>query len=96
MDIQITFTGNHSKENPHHPLLRQNFSNMSLSNFFQFFSFSLAVAPSSFGFRFASVGEDSSLRIWKDSNVSQVLSLPAQSVWSVSFLPNSDVVTGSR
>lgn len=55
---------------------------------------SLAIAPT--GSAFASVGEDSSLRVWKDSNVSQVLSLPAQSVWSVSYLPNSDIVTGSR
>lgn len=55
--------------------------------------YSIAIGPDGCGF--ASVGEDSSLRVWKDSNVAQVLSLPAQSVWSVCFLPNSDIVTGS-
>lgn len=55
--------------------------------------YNLAVAPDNQGF--ASVGEDSSLRVWKDSNVVQVLTLPAQSVWGVTFLPNSDIVTGS-
>ncbi|XP_034241112.1 phospholipase A-2-activating protein [Thrips palmi] len=55
--------------------------------------YSLAVDPNGNGF--ASVGEDSSLRVWKDANVAQVLTLPAQSVWSVAYLPNSDIVTGS-
>lgn len=55
--------------------------------------YSLAVALDGNGF--ASVGEDSSLRVWKDANVAQVLTLPAQSVWSVAYLPNSDIVTGS-
>lgn len=56
--------------------------------------YSIAVNPDGSGF--ASVGEDSSLRVWKDGNVAQVLALPAQSVWSVTFLSNSDIVTGSR
>lgn len=55
--------------------------------------YSIAVSPC--GSSFASVGEDSSLRVWKNSSVAQVLTLPAQSVWSVTFLPNSDIVTGS-
>lgn len=58
------------------------------------FIYSIAALPDEGG-NFVSVGEDRTLRIWKDGNCSQVIRLPAQSVWSVTCLNNGDIVTGS-
>lgn len=48
---------------------------------------------------FVSCGEDRSLRIWKleqPDECLQTVFLPAQSVWAVAVMKNSDIVTGSR
>ncbi|KAK3733079.1 hypothetical protein QZH41_008412, partial [Actinostola sp. cb2023] len=55
---------------------------------------SIAVFPNDSG-RFASVGEDRSLRIWEGGECCQTITLPAQSVWCVECLENGDIVTGS-
>lgn len=58
------------------------------------FIYGIAALPDEGG-SFVSVGEDRSLRIWKEGECSQVITLPAQSVWSVTCLNNGDIVTGS-
>ncbi|XP_012257921.2 phospholipase A-2-activating protein [Athalia rosae] len=40
-------------------------------------------------------GEDRTVRIWRNGEVHQTLTLPAQSVWCVDLLPNGDIVTGA-
>jgi len=40
-------------------------------------------------------GEDRYLNVWQNSN-QQVILQPAQSIWSVTILPNTDIVVGSR
>lgn len=62
------------------------------SNNFFFLPYSIAVLPDGF----ASVGEDRSLRIWKNDDNPQVIVLPAMSIWSVAALSSGDIVTGSR
>lgn len=42
-----------------------------------------------------SVGEDRTLRIWRNGVLFQSITLPAISIWSVTLLENGDVVTGS-
>ena len=56
------------------------------------FIYSLAVLPSG---ELVSSGEDRSIRIWKDTECVQVITLPAISVWSVSTCSNGDVIAGS-
>ncbi|KAL2313427.1 Ubiquitin homeostasis protein lub1 [Schizosaccharomyces pombe] len=43
----------------------------------------------------ASCGEDRTIRIWKGKECLQCITLPTTSVWSVSSLPNGDLVCGS-
>lgn len=40
-------------------------------------------------------GEDRFLNVWKNSD-QQVILQPAQSIWAVTILPNTDIVVGSR
>ncbi|XP_058944914.2 phospholipase A-2-activating protein [Pocillopora verrucosa] len=58
------------------------------------FIYSISALTSEDG-SFVSVGEDRSLRIWKGGECAQTITLPAQSVWSVTCLNNGDIVTGS-
>lgn len=58
------------------------------------FVYSLATLPGGKG-ELVSSGEDRSVRIWRDGALVQTLTLPAISVWSVSVLPNGDIVCGS-
>lgn len=58
------------------------------------FVYSLATIPGGRG-ELVSSGEDRSVRIWRDDALVQTLTLPAISVWSVSVLPNGDIVAGS-
>ncbi|TKY85398.1 hypothetical protein EX895_005560 [Sporisorium graminicola] len=58
------------------------------------FVYSLATIPGGKG-ELVSSGEDRSVRIWRDGALVQTLTLPAISVWSVSVLPNGDIVAGS-
>ncbi|XP_071552858.1 phospholipase A-2-activating protein isoform X1 [Panulirus ornatus] len=45
---------------------------------------------------FVTGGEDRTLRIWgSNGNCTQTIHMPAQSVWAVATLPNSDIVCGS-
>ncbi|XP_041041784.1 phospholipase A-2-activating protein isoform X2 [Carcharodon carcharias] len=53
----------------------------------------LSVFPN--GEDFVTTGEDRSLRIWKDSECTQTIRLPAQSIWSCCVLDNGDIVVGS-
>ncbi|GAB6028809.1 hypothetical protein CHUAL_004620 [Chamberlinius hualienensis] len=57
------------------------------------FVYCIAILP--YGSGFVTGSEDRSVRVWKDGKCSQVLRLPAQSVWSVAALSNGDVVTGT-
>lgn len=46
---------------------------------------------------FVTGGEDRTLRVWRaDGECVQTIHMPAQSVWAVAALPNSDIVCGSR
>lgn len=56
------------------------------------FIYSLAVLPSG---EIVSSGEDRSIRIWKETECVQVITLPAISVWSVAASPNGDIIAGS-
>ncbi|SJX63555.1 related to DOA1-involved in ubiquitin-dependent proteolysis [Sporisorium reilianum f. sp. reilianum] len=58
------------------------------------FVYSLTTIPGGKG-ELVSSGEDRSVRIWRDGALVQTLTLPAISVWSVSVLPNGDIVAGS-
>jgi len=40
-------------------------------------------------------GEDRYLNVWQSSE-QQVILQPAQSIWAVAILPNTDIVIGSR
>lgn len=40
-------------------------------------------------------GEDRYLNVWQNSE-QQVILQPAQSIWAVTILPNTDIVVGSR
>lgn len=40
-------------------------------------------------------GEDRFINIWKPTK-QQILLQPAESIWCVAILPNSDIVAGSR
>lgn len=55
------------------------------------FVYSLSVLPNRV---LVSAGEDRSVRIWRDGECSQVLIHPAISVWTVSSMPNGDIVSG--
>lgn len=56
------------------------------------FIYSLAVLPSG---EIVSSGEDRSIRVWRDTECVQVITLPAISVWSISVCPNGDIIAGS-
>lgn len=56
------------------------------------FIYALAVLPTG---EIVSSGEDRSVRIWKDTECVQVITLPAISVWSVSTCSNGDIIAGS-
>lgn len=56
------------------------------------FIYSLTTSPEGVVY---SVGEDRTLRVWRDSVLSQTITHPALSVWSVGQLDNGDVVTGA-
>ena len=46
---------------------------------------------------FVTGGEDRTLRVWgPGGECVQTIHMPAQSVWAVAALPNSDIVCGSR
>lgn len=45
---------------------------------------------------FVTSDEDRTVRFWQNGENTCSINLPAQSVWSVTCLPNGDVVTGSR
>lgn len=56
------------------------------------FVYSLAMLSSN---EIASSGEDRSVRIWRDGQLSQTITIPAISVWSVTSLPNGDLACAS-
>lgn len=58
------------------------------------FVYSVETIPGGKG-ELVSSGEDRSVRIWRDGALEQSITLPAISVWSVSALPNGDIVAGS-
>ena len=47
------------------------------------------------GYKIVTCGEDRTIRIWKGGQNIQVLFMPAQSVWSVKFLNNGDIVAAT-
>ncbi|XP_057317757.1 phospholipase A-2-activating protein-like isoform X2 [Hydractinia symbiolongicarpus] len=58
------------------------------------FVYSVAVIPNTANM-FVSSGEDRTVRVWKDDCCIQTITLPCQSVWSVSALQNGDIIAGS-
>lgn len=66
-------------------------------HFNQFFSTILRVSMVSPDGGFVTGGEDRTLRVWEPAGECvQTIHVPAQSVWAVATLPNSDIVCGSR
>ncbi|KAJ4435996.1 hypothetical protein ANN_18620, partial [Periplaneta americana] len=57
--------------------------------------YSISVFPGAGVNNFVTSGEDRTVRIWQNGECLQSLTLPAQSVWSVTYLKNGDIVTGS-
>jgi len=60
------------------------------------FASSISVLPGEGVDSFVTSGEDRTIRIWEMGECQQTITLPAQSVWSVTYLQNGDIVTGSR
>lgn len=56
------------------------------------FIYSLSTLPTG---EIVSSGEDRSIRVWKDTECVQVITLPAISVWSVAACSNGDIIAGS-
>ena len=56
------------------------------------FIYSLALLPTG---EIISSGEDRSIRIWRNNECIQVITLPAISVWSVAASPEGDIIAGS-
>ena len=71
-------------------------------NWFEFmwtetlFGSSISVLPGVGVDSFVTSGEDRTIRIWEGGECQQTITLPAQSVWSVAYLQNGDIVAGSR
>ncbi|XP_076180286.1 phospholipase A2 activator protein isoform X2 [Ptiloglossa arizonensis] len=40
-------------------------------------------------------GEDRTIRVWHNSEISQTITLPTQSIWCIDLFPNGDIVAGS-
>lgn len=57
---------------------------------------SISVLPGAGVDSFVTSGEDRTIRIWEMGECQQTITLPAQSVWSVAYLQNGDIVAGSR
>jgi len=57
--------------------------------------YSVSVLPGAGVDSFVTSGEDRTIRIWEMGECQQTITLPAQSVWSVAYLQNGDVVAGS-
>ena len=60
------------------------------------FASSISVLPGAGVDNFVTSGEDCTIRIWEMGECQQTITLPAQSVWSVAYLQNGDIVAGSR
>ena len=60
------------------------------------FASSISVLPGAGVDSFVTSGEDRTIRIWEMGECQQTITLPAQSVWSVAYLQNGDIVAGSR
>lgn len=58
-------------------------------------SYIYSIAVSKETHSFATSDEDRSVRYWENGQNTQTITLPAQSVWSVAYLNNGDIVTGS-
>jgi len=58
------------------------------------FVYSIAVLPGQSDI-FVSSGEDRAVKVWKGGNCIQTIMMPCQSVWSVTFLENGDIVAGT-
>lgn len=57
--------------------------------------YSVSVLPGAGVDSFVTSGEDHTVKIWERGECQQTLTLPAQSVWSVAYLQNGDIVAGS-
>ncbi len=57
------------------------------------FIYSISLLPN--GKDWATSGEDRTVRVWKNNEVSQTIYHPAISVWSVCCLPNGDIASGA-
>ncbi|KAK0531494.1 hypothetical protein OC834_002936 [Tilletia horrida] len=58
------------------------------------FVYSLAILPGASG-EMVSSGEDRTVRVWRDGNLIQTITIPAISVWAVATLNNGDIACGS-
>ncbi|KDR14862.1 hypothetical protein L798_11403, partial [Zootermopsis nevadensis] len=57
--------------------------------------YSISVFPGAGVNSFVTSGEDRTVRIWKNGECQQTITLPSQSVWSAACIQNGDIVTGS-
>lgn len=60
------------------------------------FASSISILPGAGVDSFVTSGEDRTIKIWEMGECQQTITLPAQSVWSVAYLQNGDIVAGSR
>ncbi|KAK8736396.1 hypothetical protein OTU49_004977 [Cherax quadricarinatus] len=67
-----------------------------LATYYGHTNFIYSISPISDGGAFVTGGEDRTVRVWDSNGICvQTIHMPAQSVWAVAALPNTDIVCGS-
>lgn len=67
----------------------------SIAEFYGHTNYIYSMAAIKAGSLAVSCGEDKTVRVWRDGNLSQTISVPSETVWCVKILPNEDIVCGS-
>lgn len=58
------------------------------------FIYSISVLPTANNLEYATCSEDRTLRVWRNDECVQTIRLPPQTLWSVSYTTNGDIVVG--
>ncbi|KAL0277899.1 UNVERIFIED_CONTAM: hypothetical protein PYX00_005018 [Menopon gallinae] len=64
-----------------------------LNTFYGHAHFIYSISP--LGSGFVTCGEDKTVKVWTNGEVTESITIPASSVWCVNALPNGDIVAGS-